>query len=307
MVEVIIVSYNTRELLKNCLTSVLTNCAQSKIPYGVTVIDNASNDGSLEMMRKEFPQVKLITNDSNIGFAKANNQGIASSVADYFFLLNSDTILCSDVISGLLHHLDSHSNVAMAGCKLLLPDGTHQVGDAGYRPSLLSFISFAFFLSKLFPVRSKGFYLNINSNADYMPVDWVSGAALFVRRSFVQEAGPMTEKFFMYAEDTEWGIRARNSGWEVHYLPRITINHLAGAYLKKEAPTLWLHNSYLLLQSTKSKREARWAMAVLGVGFLIRFVLYLAIAMVTNNNKHTYKKMIVWARECFKISINDSN
>ena len=79
MVEVIIVSYNTRELLKNCLTSVLTNCAQSKIPYGVTVIDNASNDGSLEMMRKEFPQVKLITNDSNIGFAKANNQGIASS------------------------------------------------------------------------------------------------------------------------------------------------------------------------------------------------------------------------------------
>jgi hypothetical protein len=305
MVEVIIVNYNTEALLRDCLSSLFAACPGSSASYRVTVVDNASKDDSLNTVRRMFPQVKIIANITNRGFAGANNQAMAESDADYFFLLNSDTIVLSNVIDGFVQHMEMHPKTAIAGCKLVLPDGTRQVGDAGYRPTICSTIAFAFFLSKIAPRLFKGHFHHSSSALPFIPVDWVAGAALFVRREFVVRGGPMSEAYFMYAEDMEWGLRSRDLGWDVHYLPLVEVNHfLGGSIVNDEIPVKWLQSFYQYLSESSNRNNRVPILLIMWMGFVVRTILYDLLHRLTRKISYLRKRQKVagWASECWRLT-----
>jgi len=274
MLDIIIVNWNTRQLLHDCLSSLFKHCGPGdRQIFDVIVVDNASTDGSAEMIKNEFPQVNLIESPKNLGYAKANNLAMRRSEKKYFFLLNSDTQVHENIVGPILEHMESNPDVGMAGCRLLLPNNERQVGDSGYEPSLSTAFNFSFYLSRLFPRYFRGIFHNDNRTRDVVDVDWVSGAALLVRRKAAEEAGLLAEDFFMYAEDIEWGCRMKRSGWKIHYLPRVAISHYLGGSGEKTVSTAWIEN--LLLYAKSREPGIRHFLFVLTMcaGFLIRVIV----------------------------------
>jgi len=230
LLEIIIVSYNTKRLLKNCLASLLKNLKKENllITSRVTVVDNASSDGSLEMVRKNFPAVRIIANKKNLGFAKANNQAIKKSASQYIFLLNSDTEVRPDAISSMLIEIKKNDKIWAVGPKLLNTDGSFQQS-FGFTPTFLKVFSWMLFLDDL-PVISDLVrpYHAVRYNWYRSPqqVGWVSGAALLFKRKIIKITGFLDEKIFMYGEEVEWCYRIRRAGGEIIFLPQAQIIHL---------------------------------------------------------------------------------
>lgn len=289
--EIIIVNWNTCQLLDNCLNSVFRNCNGLLFPYSVTVVDNASTDNSVSMVQNKYKDVKIIRNIKNEGFAKANNRAIKESSAKYLWLLNSDTILNEDVLSLGCKHLEEHENVAIAGCHLVLQDGTRQGGDSGYKPGIKTAFNFAFFLSMIFPDNFRGLFHNGKAVEEFKEVDWVSGAALFVKMEFIKKCGLLTEQFFMYAEDTEFGIRARKNGWSVHYLPNLKVTHLVGASSKNEGiSTSSLECIGKLIRNEHSSLYLKVFWLIMFMGYLLRFLCCKILPNENGKKRKMYKE-----------------
>ena len=198
-VSVIIVNWNTCDVLRDCLASVYANT--KNIAFEVIVVDNASSDGSVDMIRSEFPHVKLIANSGNRGFAGANNQAIAVANGRYVLLLNSDTLILDNAIFKTVAFADTHPEAAVVGCKVLNPDRTLQRTCFMY-PSILNMFLSATYLYKLFP-RSKFFGRERMSwwdRNDTREVDVVTGCFMLVRRGAIEQVGLMDERFFVYGE-----------------------------------------------------------------------------------------------------------
>ncbi|MEJ5300402.1 MAG: glycosyltransferase family 2 protein [Thermodesulforhabdaceae bacterium] len=279
ILSVIVVSWNTRDITEKCLESLLSQ--PTSVPFQVYLVDNASSDGSQEMVRQRFPQVILIVNEENVGFARANNQVLRIIDTPYALLLNSDTIIPEeDIFSPWISFMEKHKDVGMSGCRLVFPDFSQQVGDAGYRPSLRSLICHNLFLSRLFPSLAKGLFLtNYPEQAEHIDVDWVSGAAMMVKTDAARSVGLMDENVFMFAEDIEWGCRFRNNGWRVVYLPRITIIHLQGASSSKqlkphEFSLLWLKNIKKLYVHLNPSVPPWTFNLIMVLGLLLRAQIY---------------------------------
>ena len=211
----------------------------------VIVVDNASRDGSAEMVEKEFPEVLLARNSQNVGFAKANNQGMKLTKGKYFLLLNSDTIVRHGAIRIMSEFLDSDRGVGGVACKLLNADGTIQAS-VGNRPGPVLLLFRLLGVSRLFSddrsrrwlARTFGILLGgtVRSyltpyKADRSPVEVesISAACLMLRREAAEQVGGLDEHFFMYLEDMDYCIRLRLAGWKLYYLPEGEIVHLAGA------------------------------------------------------------------------------
>ncbi|OGB87785.1 hypothetical protein A3H38_03150 [candidate division WOR-1 bacterium RIFCSPLOWO2_02_FULL_46_20] len=199
--SVVIVNLNNKRLLEECLTSVIKN--SQNISFEIIVIDNGSSDGSQEMLKTRFPSIKLIANQENFGFAKANNQGLAVASGRLLLLLNNDTIVKDKALDKMIEFLDRHPNVGACGPRLLNVDGTiqHQGGLFGKR----------FWLSKQ-PVA----------------VDFVIGAALMVNKQVIDKIGLMDENLFFYNDDLDWCLRIRKAGWKIYFLPEAEITHYRG-------------------------------------------------------------------------------
>lgn len=227
--SIIIVSYNTRQLLADCINSIEKNMAG--LLYEIIVVDNDSTDESVVMLRTEYPEVKLIENDYNAGFAKANNQGLGLCSGEYILLLNSDTIVLEDGLSSLVDFMDNHKNTAICGPKLLNSDMTLQLPCRRSFPGLLNSISHFSGLGRLFPKsRLFGSYLMtyMDSDTDH-EVDAVSGACLLVRRDVPDKIGGLLdEAFFMHFEDIDLCYRAKQKGFKVYYVHNTRIVHLKG-------------------------------------------------------------------------------
>jgi len=240
--EILVVSYNTRELLRDCLDSIYQKI--KGIEFGVTVVDNGSGDNSTEMIKTEFPKVKLIENGENLGFARANNQAIRQSGARYLLLLNPDTSLGNNPCCEMLRFMDEHPEVGILGCRLLNTDGTIQPSNSSF-PNLFTEFLRIFQLKKLIPglgLREKvgeGLSKILGSTLrEYFrvywdskrirDVDWVSGACLLVRRKAVEDVGLLDESFFMYYEDADWCYRMGRGGWKTCYFPFFEIVHYVG-------------------------------------------------------------------------------
>jgi O-antigen biosynthesis protein len=232
-VSVIIVNYNVRAFLENCLHSVKK--AMSGINAEIFVVDNASDDGSVEMVKENFPDVNLITNDKNLGFAAANNIALQESSGEYLLLLNPDTILQEDTLSVMIEFLDKNDSVGLAGCKILNPDGTLQLACRRSFPTPWVAFTKIIGLSALFPrTRLFGKY-----NLEYFDpdrsyeVDAVSGSFMFVRRKAYEQAGKLDEQYFMYGEDLDWCYRIKKSGWKIYYISETKVIHYKGESVRR--------------------------------------------------------------------------
>ncbi len=226
---IVVLNYNTRDLLRDCLRSL----EQTRgVAIDVTVVDNASRDGSVEMLRAEFPHTRVIASDTNGGYAYGNNLALREFLARpnpprALMLLNTDTIVPPDSLRLLMEFLDAHSDAGVVGPKLLLRDGSLDLACRRSFPTPeISFYRMVG-LSKLFP-KSKRFgrynltYLDENETAQ---VDSVVGAAMLMRTQALQQAGLLDETFFMYGEDLDLALRIKQAGWNAYYFPRAEIMH----------------------------------------------------------------------------------
>jgi GT2 family glycosyltransferase len=227
-VSIIIVNWNTKEYLRNCLDSI--HQAISGIDAEIIVVDNASEDGSVEMVQMEFPSVKLINNCKNLGFAKANNIGIASSVGNYLCLINSDVIVDRNCIKELVGYLKKNKNVGMAGPTIKNSDGIVQTSCKDY-PTLWNMFSRTMALDRLFPNSQLfgGRMMTYWTHDAIQSVEVLSGCFWCVRREALDSVGMLDENFFLYAEDIDWCKRYRDAGWDVVFYPGAEATHFGGA------------------------------------------------------------------------------
>lgn len=227
--SIIILNYNTCELTLKALRSVYAS--RTGYQFEVILIDNASSDSSVEKIREEFPQVRLIENQENVGFAKANNQGMRIATGRYVLLLNSDTIVQTDTLEIMVRFMDEHPDVGASGCKVILPDGSLDKACRRGFPTPSASFYYAFGISKLFPhvPRFNQYQLGyLNPDEEY-PVDCLVGAFMLVRRKAIDEVGLLDEQFFMYGEDVDWCYRIKQAGWTNYYYPKTHIIHYKGA------------------------------------------------------------------------------
>ncbi len=214
---IIIVNWNTRQLLLDCLDA-LPNATRG-IHAEIWVVDNGSSDGSVAAVQARHPEVRIIANRENRGFAAANNQAIRASDSRHVLLLNSDTLPAGDSLSALVHFLDQHPRVGIVGPKLLNGDGSVQ----------LSYASFPTLASELTGrnLRRRQRFATSDGSTAYR-VDWIGGACFAIRRTAIEQFGLLDERYFMYTEEADWCFRARQTGWEVCYLPGVEVVHLGG-------------------------------------------------------------------------------
>ncbi|RPI01270.1 MAG: glycosyltransferase, partial [Ignavibacteriae bacterium] len=234
-VSVIIVNYNVRDFLSQSLLSIQK--ALKGIRSEIFVVDNASDDGSAQMVRHRFPNIHLIANTDNLGFAKANNIGLRKARGQYILLINPDTIVQEDTIRVMVEFLNSHPEAGLAGCKILNPDGSFQPACRRSFPTPWVAFTRIFGLSKLFP-HSKLFgkynltYLNTEET---YPVDAVSGSFMMVRKETFENIGGLDESYFMYGEDIDWCFRIREAGWRVYYVHSTQIIHYKGESTRRSS------------------------------------------------------------------------
>ncbi len=222
---VAIVNYNTREHLRACLTTVVRNR-----PAEVVVVDNASSDGSADMVRAEFPEVRLIASGTNPGYGGGANRAIAACRAPYVLLLNSDTRLEDGALEVLSAYLDQHPEAAVVGPRLAYPDGTLQQSCFPFPTPLDTFLHLSHLgplLARLFGLRE--IYLRTWSHRRARAVPWVLGAALALRREPFENVGGFDESFFMYSEEVALCYVLHKRGWQTHFAPVTTVTHVRGA------------------------------------------------------------------------------
>jgi hypothetical protein len=235
----IIVNWNTRQLLLDCLESVFQDIARTpRRQIDVIVVDNASTDDSAAVLRKQYAQVTLIENESNIGFAAANNQGIRCSKSDYVYLLNSDTILGEHALQAMLDYADSHPSVGALGAQLKNPDGSLQVS-ASPAPTLVRELWRLFHLDTIKPLAI--YPMQAWPQDQARPVDTILGASMLIRKKALDASGLMDEAYFMYSEEVDLCLQLRRHGWEIHWLPEATVLHYGGQSTRQASKAMFLH------------------------------------------------------------------
>ena len=246
-VSIIIVAWNVRDLLRDCLESVYRET--KGIEFEVIYVDNGSKDGSVEMVQKQFPQARIIQNSDNKGFIRANNQGIEIATGRYVLLLNSDTIVLDNAIAKTLGFADQHPDAAVVGCRVLNPDRTLQQSCFRFY-STFNMLLDVTYLSRAFPEHPL-FGRKIYGGWNYdtvREVDVVVGCFSLVRMAAIKQVGVMDERFFVYGDDIDWCRRFVKAGWKVLFTPAGQIIHYGGQNTKRDANrfSLQLHGAVLI-------------------------------------------------------------
>ena len=238
--SVVIINFNTKKLTLDCIKSVIRYT--KKIKFEIIVVDNGSTDSSITAIWNiKLPitnfKLKIIENKKNLGFAKANNQGIKASRGRYVLLLNSDTLVNDDVLGEMVGWMDNHPKVGIVSCRLRNIDGSEQ-GTGGYFPTLIRVFSWMTiqdfplvdrFIKPFHPIHRKFFNMGKEFYKSEKELDWVTGAFFLIRRQVVKDIGYFDENYFMYTEEVDFCYRAKQKAWKVFYLPRWDILHYGGA------------------------------------------------------------------------------
>jgi len=230
--SIVILSWNVCDLLRQCLKSVARDRPLSAdhplLATEIIVVDNASSDGSAEMVRAEFPDVRLIANQANRGYTGGNNDGIAAATGRYVMILNPDTRVLDDALAALVSYADVHPDVGVVGPQLLNSDGSVQSSRRRF-PTLITGLFESTWLEPLAPRNVLQRYYVLDQPDDAIQeVDWLFGACFLVRREVIQQVGALDEGFFMYSEEMDWCRRIRQAGWKVVYLPEAQVIHYGG-------------------------------------------------------------------------------
>jgi N-acetylglucosaminyl-diphospho-decaprenol L-rhamnosyltransferase len=224
--SIIIVSWNVADLLRNCLRSIDEN--RGGLDLEVIVVDSASGDDSVALVRSEFPWVRLLACTENVGFPRGNNLGLAEANGRYLLLLNPDTVILDNALAKMMTFAQENPEVGVLGCQLLNRDGTVQSSKRRF-PTLLTAFFESTWLENFAPksVLAK-YYAQDLADDETNDVDWVMGACMLAPRSVVEQVGGLDEAYFMYSEELDWCRRIKDSGWRVVYYPQAQIVHYVG-------------------------------------------------------------------------------
>lgn len=224
--SIIIVNWNVADLLRNCLCSIDEN--RGGLDLEVIVVDAASADGSVDIVRREFPWVRLLACTENVGFPRGNNLGLAEANGRYLLLLNPDTVILNNALAKMMAFAQENPEVGVLGCQLLNKDGTVQSSKRRF-PTLLTAFFESTWLEDFAPksVLAK-YYAQDLADDETSDVDWVMGACMLVPRAVLEQVGGLDEAYFMYSEELDWCRRIKNSGWRVVYYPQAQIVHYVG-------------------------------------------------------------------------------
>lgn len=243
--SIIIVNYNVKEFLQNLLHSIKK--ATQSLQTEIIIIDNASDDGSVEFLREKFPEVKVIANNKNLGFGKANNLGLKIASGKYLLMLNPDTIVAEDTFTKMISFFENNPSVGLAGCKILNPDGTLQLACRRSFPGPWTSFCKVTGLSNLFPnsrLFAKYNLTYLDENQTY-EVDAISGSFMMMRKEVYEKIGGFDEQFFMYGEDLDLAYRVQKEGYKVYYFHETQIIHYKGESTKRSSldETKVFHNA----------------------------------------------------------------
>jgi hypothetical protein len=249
-ITISIASYNTRELLRDCLKSLLA--VRDELTVQIIVADNGSRDGTIEMVRDEFADVLLLETGGNLGYGRANNLAFEHSKGRYFLALNSDTTMPHSTLKTLVSFMDAHAEAGAVGVQLLNTDGTDQTS-WGFDTTWRGIIEEQFGILKL---RGKLRTSNTRSNLDVgdepREVEQICGAAQLVRRKAWQQIGGYDPKYFMYHEDVDLNIRLRRAGWKIYFVPQAKVFHHLGASSERS----WQSRARMVSALNKSRYYA---------------------------------------------------
>ncbi len=296
--SVIIINWNTRELVLQCIDSVYHTT--EALAFEVMVVDNASTDGSVEAIERRFPDVKIIANPENLGFARACNRGIEEAGGRYVALLNSDTVLTPSALKTLVDFMDSHPRVAICAPQLLNSDGSLQNSIATL-PTLATELLNKSLLRRLFPWKYPGKEHGIDSP---MKVESIIGACMIIRKEALCEVGAFDEDYFFFLEETDLCLRMHGKGWQVVFHPQVRVYHLQGASAKKVntgARVEYWRSRYIFFEKHRSSAE----LAILKTGLIVRasvdWLFYLVLNMATlfsstrfRERFKLYSTILVW-------------
>ena len=257
--SIIILNYNTRDLLRDCLRSVLKS-KKNSFAYEIIVVDNASVDGSVEMIKREFPQVKIIQSKENLGFAGGNNLALKKAQGKYILFLNSDTQVKPDAFQKMITFMDSDPKIGAATAKTMLVSGGMDPDCHRGFPTPWASICYFLGFEKLFP-KSKifgqyhQFYLDLNKIHE---IDAGFGTFMFVRRQALTEVGSWDENYFFYGEDLDLFYRIKKAGWKVMFYPEPLLIHHKGASsgLRKESKKISQANQQTRIKTAKASIQA---------------------------------------------------
>jgi GT2 family glycosyltransferase len=226
--SIIVVTWNVKDLLRECLLS-LVGGNHAPLSTEIIVVDCASTDSSVNMVRDEFPQVLLIASDKNLGYARGNNTGAEAAQGRYLLLLNPDTVVSPKTLPRLVGFMETTTSAAAVGPQLLWPDGSIQSSRRRF-PTRGSLFWESTLLGQWFPNNryDRRYHLLDRSPDHLQQVDWVVGAAILIRREAWRQVGVIDETFFMYFEETDWCHRCADAGWEIYYLPEAQVIHHEG-------------------------------------------------------------------------------
>ncbi len=268
---IVILNYNTCDLLRNCLHSLQAQPPGLRV--GVCVVDNASTDGSAAMLRHEFPNIHLIVNRANVGYSAGNNVGLrwfgfarkprlaANLLPRYALLLNPDTLAPPGALAAMVRYMDEHPLVGVAGPRVRRPDGSlDRACRRSFPTPQVSFYRMVG-LSRLFPQsrRFNAYNLEYLPEDAVHPVDAVVGAYMQVRGAAIEQAGLLDENFFMYGEDLDWAKRIKDAGWEVWYNGQVEITHVKAAASSRSAKSrIDFYEAMWLFYAKHYRQETNW-------------------------------------------------
>jgi len=308
-----IVNWNTKELLKNCLESIIN---QTKgLNYSIWVVDNNSSDGSIVMIEENYPLVRLIKNTENVGFSKANNQILSACEGRYVLLLNSDTQVIGNALKGLVDFIEKHPDAGAVGCKILNEDGSLQTS-CGRFPGLLSIFFGGEFCNNLYrkAFKNKTFFAEYGlAKADhhyFQEVDFVKGCCLLLRKSVLEKTGLLDENFFMYCEETDLCYRIKQKGMKIFYTPKPEVMHLDGQSSIYRDQTVYrnLSSQEFYFRKHFGDLYAHGMKWIVAIGSLIRLPLFLiAYICVKKIKRPFFKDKLIWNFYALKWLLSGNN
>jgi GT2 family glycosyltransferase len=276
--SVVIVNWNTRALLAECLAS-LDAHVPAELDTQVIVVDNASSDGSAALVRDEWPAIELIVNESNVGYQRANNQALCRCSGEQILLINADAVLTAGCLDAMRARLAADTRAGIVGPRLVYADGTWQRWTAGHRLDATAAAVSFLFADRVAPRR--GIWLARDTGEAFQP-GWVSSACMLVRRGVLDQIGLMDERFFAYMDDVDLCERAIDAGWHVWYEPAATAVHVMGASSTQQTGTtspLALRNLYRYIEVHRGRRAGAAARMAGTLGSIARAGVHSALGV----------------------------
>jgi GT2 family glycosyltransferase len=266
---IVIVNWNSERYLRDCLHSLEAH--PPDVPWEVIVVDNASTDGSVEIVRHEFPGVTLITSPTNLGFAAGSNLGVRATRARYILFLNPDTVMHARTLKLAVSYLEERQDAGVIGSRTLGSDGKNQAAAYGF-PTPLRMFGAVSGLNRFFKVTRLKDFSRVKAP------DYVQGSFFFVRRQAYEAIGGFDEDFFMYAEDVDFCLRARRAGWKVHYVPELAITHYGGGSARGSLTALesFIRSLVILYRKHRSPRKLRRLRRAMRWGIRLRWIFWAA-------------------------------